>query len=71
MLALPPVGSASFDPQMLQRTTDAALLKITCSFPQSGHFTWRKKLLGLGMIFSQIFISTPHQNILSLYCYLL
>jgi hypothetical protein len=60
MLAFPPVGSASIDPQMLQRTIEAVLLKITCSFPQSGHFTWRKMLLGLGIVFSQIFISTPH-----------
>src|SRR5713226_8063934 len=49
ILAFPPRLSTSFLPHPLQPTSFVEAEKTTRSSPQSGHFTWRKLLLGLGM----------------------
>src|SRR5712691_2011092 len=49
ILAFPPMLSTSFLPHALQPTSFVEDEKTTRSSPQSGHFTWRKLLLGLGM----------------------
>ena len=49
ILAFPPKLSTSFLPHALQPTFFVEAEKTTRSSPQSGHFTWRKLLLGLGM----------------------
>lgn len=49
MSALPPVGSASVSPQVLQLMTWVVWLKMICSFSQVLHRTLRKRELGRGI----------------------
>ena len=58
MLALPPVGSASVSPHVLQLMTWVVWLKIICSFSQVLHRTLRKRELGRGIRFSHSVIYT-------------
>lgn len=44
MTAFPPVGSVRTRPQTVHSTTEVALSKMSCSFSQSGHFTFRNLL---------------------------
>ena len=56
IFAFPPEGWARVAPHMLQWTMVVVRSKMTCSFPQSGHFTLKNLLFGFGMSFSHSLI---------------